>query len=87
MVHHGHRLALGFEAGHEFLGVHAALEHLHGHRLLELAVGPLGQVDRTHAAFTDHTLDVEVLHHIALVGFFTGAGGRTGGYKTVVLCF
>ncbi len=38
----------------------------------------------THAALADHAFDLEMAHHVALVGFLARAGGRTGGHKAVL---
>ena len=38
-----------------------------------------------HAALADHALEVEVAHHIALVGLLADAGGRPGGHEVVLL--
>ena len=52
MVHHRQRLTLGFEAGDELPGVHAALDDLHGNAAFHRAK-LLGHENRAHATFAE----------------------------------
>ena len=52
MVHQGQRLALGFEPGQHFLGVHARLDDLEGDAALDRFL-LLGHIDHPAAAFAN----------------------------------
>ena len=53
VVHEGEGLALGLEAGHHFLRLHAQLDDLEGHPARH-RLHLLGQVDDAHAALAQH---------------------------------
>ncbi len=76
MVHHGQRLALGLEAGHDLLGVHAELDDLQRDPALD-RLGLLGQVDDPHPAFAEGFEDLvgtDALWRLER-GFFVGRIG------------
>ena len=50
VIQHGQKLALGFEAAEKFAVRQIAGHHFQCHRLLELTVGALGQIDRAHSS-------------------------------------
>ena len=84
MIESGEDLPLGQKAAVDLLGIHAALDELESDLLLELAVGPLGQVDRAHAAagqLTEHPVgpDADSLERGAAVLRLEQGGGKHGG--------
>ena len=79
MVHQRQGLALGLEAGHDLLGVHALLDDLQGDRAAD-GLGLLGLEDLAHAALADHADQVVGPDAVRLVGqAVAAAAGVAGG--------
>ena len=80
MVHHGEGLALGLEAGHDFLGVHAELDELQSNAAFH-RLALFGHIHAAETAFADFFQELVAANHGAEF-FFVGDGDANGGGGT-----